>query len=275
MTNQLTYTLGIDVGSSIIKAVLMAYSDTPVIIDKETERIRKRNPGLVADQLIDQILLRNNIGYSDIAYLATTGEGEMLQRKRGHFYSMTTHAKGGVFLNPGCTTVVDMGALYVRAIRINELGRVLDYKMTGQCASGSGQFIENISRYLGLAIEDVGETSLKSITPETPSGICSVLAETDVINMVSRGISTPDIIKGIHLSIANKIVKLLSSLKATSPVALTGGMAMNIGMIQAVKELVAESKLDLEIRANGDSIYAGAIGAAIWGGFRHYKLLNL
>jgi benzoyl-CoA reductase subunit D len=268
------YTLGVDVGSSIIKAVLMAYSDMPVIIDKETEKIRKRNPGMVADQLIDLMLLRNNISYGDIAYLATTGEGEMLQRKRGHFYSMTTHAKGGVFLNPGSTTVVDMGALYVRAIRINEVGRVLDYKMTGQCASGSGQFIENISRYLGLAIEDVGETSLKATLPETPSGICSVLAETDVINMVSRGISTPDIIKGIHLSIANKIVKLLSSLKATSPVALTGGMAMNIGMIQAVKELVAESKLDLEIRANGDSIYAGAIGAAIWGGFRNYKLSN-
>ena len=171
-------------------------------------------------------------------------------------------------------TVVDMGALYVRAIKINELGRVLDYKMTGQCASGSGQFIENISRYLGLAIEDVGATSLKSYTPETPSGICSVLAETDVINMVSRGISTPDIIKGIHLSIANKIVKLLSSLKATSPIALTGGMAINIGMIQAVTELVKESKLDLEIHTHGDSIYAGAIGAALWGGFRHYKLLS-
>ncbi|MEI6436748.1 MAG: BadF/BadG/BcrA/BcrD ATPase family protein, partial [Bacteroidota bacterium] len=142
----------------------------------------------------------------------------------------------------------------------------------GQCASGSGQFIENISRYLGLAIEDVGETSLKSVNPETPSGICSVLAETDVINMVSRGIATPDIIKGIHLSIANKIVKLLSSLKATSPVVLTGGMAMNIGMIQAVKELVDESKLNLEIMAHGDSIYAGAIGAALWGGFRHFKL---
>jgi benzoyl-CoA reductase subunit D len=51
-------------------------------------------------------------------------------------------------------------------------------------------------------------------------------------------------------------------------------MAMNIGMIQAVKELVEESKLDLEIRAHEDSIYAGAIGAAIWGGFRHYKLMN-
>ncbi len=269
------YTLGVDVGSSIIKAVVMTYSDTPVIIDKETEKIRKRNPEMVADQLIDIILERNKMNYGEVAYLASTGEGEMLQRKRGHFYSMTTHAKGGVFLNPGSMTVVDMGALYVRAIRINEQGRVLDYKMTGQCASGSGQFIENISRYLGLAIEDVGETSLKSTLPETPSGICSVLAETDVINMVSRGIATPDIIKGIHLSIANKIVKLLSSLKATSPVTLTGGMAMNIGMIQAVKELVAESRLDLEIRANGDSIYAGAIGAAIWGGFRHLKLSNV
>ena len=274
MENQSIYTFGVDVGSSNIKAVLMSYSDTPVILDKETEKIRKRNPEMVANQLIDSVLERNNLKYGDIAYLATTGEGEMLQRKRGHFYSMTTHAKGGVFLNPGSLTVVDMGALYVRAIKINEFGRVLDYKMTGQCASGSGQFIENISRYLGLAIEDVGTTSLKSCTPETPSGICSVLAETDVINMVSRGIATPDIIKGIHLSIANKIVKLLSSLKATSPVSLTGGMAINIGMIQAVTELAKESKLDLDIRTHGDSIYAGAIGAAIWGGFRHYKLLS-
>jgi benzoyl-CoA reductase subunit D len=146
--------------------------------------------------------------------------------------------------------------------------------MTGQCASGSGQFIENISRYLGLSIEDVGAVSLKSTSPETPSGICSVLAETDVINMVSRGIATPDIIKGIHLSIANKIVKLLSSLKAVTPVVLTGGMAMNVGMIQAVRELIDESKLGLEIRAHHESIYAGAIGAAIWGGFRHHKLIS-
>lgn len=272
--DQRIYTIGIDVGSSIIKTILMSYSENPVIIGKAAEKIRKRNPEMISNQLIDHLLEKNNLNYNNIAYLATTGEGEMLKRKRGHFYSMTTHAKGGVFLNPGCLTVIDMGALYVRAIKINEMGKVLDYKMTGQCASGSGQFIENISRYLGMAIEDVGETSLKSVAPETPSGICSVLAETDVINMVSRGISTPDIIKGIHLSIANKIVKLLSSLKAKSPVALTGGMAMNIGMIQAVKELVEESRLGLEIRTHEDSIYAGAIGAAIWGGFRHYKLMR-
>lgn len=128
-----------------------------------------------------------------------------------------------------------MGALYVKAIKINEQGRVLDYKMTGQCASGSGQFIENISRYLGLAIEEVGEISLQSKNPETPSGICAVLAETDVINMVSRGISTPNIIKGIHLSVANRVIRLLSSIKAESPIVLTG-------VWQRIKEWFVQSK---------------------------------
>ncbi|MEI6694468.1 MAG: BadF/BadG/BcrA/BcrD ATPase family protein [Bacteroidota bacterium] len=268
------YTLGIDIGSSTIKLVLMEYSDKPVIIDKINEKIRKRNPESISDLLLDGMLERNNLKFEDIAYIASTGEGELLKRKSGHFYSMTTHAKGGLFLNPNSKTVVDLGALYVRAINISDEGKVLDYKMTGQCASGSGQFIENISRYLGLAIEEVGDVSLKSSSPELPSGICSVLAETDVINMVSRGISTPDIIKGIHLSISAKVIKLLSSIKADSRVSLVGGMAMNKGMVQAIDELGIESKLGLSFYTHPDAIYSGAIGAAIFGGFRYYKLKN-
>ena len=124
MMNQNIYTIGVDVGSSIIKAILMSDNGEPCIIDHQMEKIRKRNPEMVADQLIDLILEKNNLRYQDVAYLASTGEGEMLQRKRGHFYSMTTHARGGVFLCPGSLTVIDMGALYVRAIKINELGRV-------------------------------------------------------------------------------------------------------------------------------------------------------
>jgi benzoyl-CoA reductase subunit D len=271
--NDCLYTLGIDVGGSYIKALLMKHSNEPTVIDKRTEKIRKRNPVTVAEEMLNLLLEKNKLKQDDIAYLASTGEGEMVARKTGHFYSMTTHARGGIFLNPGVKTVVDMGALFVRAIKVNNLGKVLDYKMTGQCASGSGQFIENITRYLGLAVEEVGEISLQSTTPETPSGICAVLAETDVINMVSRGISTPNIVKGIHLSIANKVVRLLSSLKAESPIALTGGMAMNKGMVQAVDELSKESKLNYKFISHADAIYAGAVGAALWGAYR-YKILK-
>ena len=271
MNNKLI-TLGIDVGGSYIKATLISYSDKPKVISNGIEKIRKRNPVDVANELINFLLEKNNLKYDDITYLASTGECEMVNRKTGHFYSMTTHAKGGIFLNPEAKTVVDMGALFVRAIKVDSKGKVLDYKMTGQCASGSGQFIENISRYLGLAVDEVGDISLQATRPETPSGICAVLAETDVINMVSRGISTPDIIKGIHLSIGNRVVRLLSSLKAESPIILTGGMSLNKGMVQAVTELAKESKYSFEFSSQPDAIYAGALGAAIWGGYRHLLL---
>lgn len=197
----------------------------------------------------------------------------MVEKKKGHFYSMTSHARGGIYFAPDAKTVVDMGGLYVRAIKVDPKGKVLDYKMTGQCASGSGQFIENISRYLGLAIEEVGDISLKADNPEVPSGICAVLAETDVINLVSKGLSTPNIVKGINLSIANRVVKLLSSLRAESPIVLVGGMGMNVGMVQAIEETSAENKKNtFKFIANPNAIYSGAIGAALWGGFRYHKL---
>ena len=271
------YTMGVDVGGSYVKGVLMSYDHAGgehKLLDKLTEKIRKRNPKDVAVELIDTLLERNNLNYDDnIAYLASTGEGEMVEKKTGHFYSMTTHSRGGKFFAPEAKTVVDMGALYVRAIKVNDAGRVMDYKMTGQCASGSGQFIENISRYLGLAVEEVGEVSLQADNPETPSGICAVLAETDVINLVSKGLSTANIVKGINLSIAQRIVKLLGALKAESPISLVGGMGMNEGMIQAIEELSAENKKkNFEFISTPDAIYSGAVGAALWGGFRYHKL---
>ncbi|RMH93084.1 MAG: benzoyl-CoA reductase subunit D [Calditrichaeota bacterium] len=266
------FTLGVDVGGSSVKAVILRYGDSPALIDKYTEKIRKRDPAQVADEVINYLLEKNGLSYEQITYLASTGEGEMVRRKRGHFYSMTTHAKGAHFFYPDARTVVDIGAFHVKAIVLGPQGRVLNYKMTGQCASGTGQFIENISRYLGLAVEEVGDISLQADQPEKPSGICAVLAETDVINMVSRGISTPNIIKGILLSVAGRVTRLLTSLKAESPVILTGGLALNQGMVKALEETLAANKYEFEIRTHPDAIYAGAIGAALWGGYRHLKL---
>ncbi len=269
--------MGVDVGGSYVKAVLMSYNKETgdhKLVDKQTEKIRKRNPKDVVVEAVDLLLERNNLNYDkDISYLASTGEGEMVEKKTGHFYSMTSHARGGVYFSPEAKTVVDMGGLYVRAIKIDPRGKVLDYKMTGQCASGSGQFIENISRYLGLAIEEVGPMSLKADNPEVPSGICAVLAETDVINLVSKGLSTPNIVKGINISIAQRVIKLLGSLRTESPIALVGGMGMNAGMIQAIEELATENKKgELSFISHPDAIYSGAIGAALWGGFRYHKL---
>ena len=268
------YTAGIDIGSGAVKTVLFRDGEW---LAKRVERIRRRAPMELARQGFDEVLLENNLKPEDIAYTATTGEGENVTFATGHFYSMTAHARGGVFLNPEARAVVDIGALNGRAIYIDERGKVLSYKMTSQCASGSGQFLENIARYLGVAVEEIGSLSRTSKDPEKVSSICAVLAETDVINMVSRGIATQDILKGIHISMASRLVKLLKVTGITKgTVLLTGGLALDEGLLAALQEELLNEKIaGLVAVSHPDSIYAGAIGAALWGAFRHHKLNDL
>jgi len=272
------HTIGIDIGSGVVKTALFANdANRHSWLARRSERIRRRDPMELARQGYDEVLAEAKLAPNDIAYVATTGEGENVRFATGHFYSMTTHARGGVYLNPEARAVVDIGALNGRAIYIDERGKVLSYKMTSQCASGSGQFLENISRYLGVAVEEIGSLSKTSQNPEKVSSICAVLAETDVINMVSRGIATADILKGIHLSMASRLAKLLKVTGITKgTVLLTGGLALDQGLLAALQEeLVNEKITGLTAVSHPDSIFAGAIGAALWGAFRHDKLREL
>jgi benzoyl-CoA reductase subunit D len=272
------HTIGIDIGSGAVKSVLFAFDEQgrPSWLAKRCERIRRRDPMTLAAEGRDGVLADARLAANDIDYIATTGEGENVKFSTGHFYSMTTHARGGVFLRPDARAVVDVGALNGRAISIDERGKVLSYKMTSQCASGSGQFLENIARYLGVAVEEIGPLSKTSQNPEKVSSICAVLAETDVINMVSRGIATPDILKGIHLSMASRIVKLLKVTGVKGGTALlTGGLALDAGLLAAVQEEMVNEKVQVQAVSHDDSIYAGAIGAALWGAYRHAKLKEL
>jgi benzoyl-CoA reductase subunit D len=273
----MSYTIGIDIGSGAVKTALFRVEgDSPQWLAKRCERIRRRDPLLLAKEGLDAVLEEVGLAGDAIDYVATTGEGENVKFATGHFYSMTTHARGGVFLHPGVNAVVDVGALNGRAIYVDERGKVLSYKMTSQCASGSGQFLENIARYLGVALEEIGTLSQSSQHPEKCSSICAVLAETDVINMVSRGIATPDILKGIHLSMASRIVKLLKVTGIKDGTALvTGGLALDSGLIAAIQEEMTNEKVNVTALSHPDSIYAGAIGAALWGAFRHRKLREL
>ena len=208
-------TAGIDIGAGAVKVVLFNNEDdNHEWLAKRTTRIRQHDPFELTRNLYDELLAENKLTRDDIAYCATTGEGESITYSTGHFYSMTTHARGAIYLEPEARSVLDIGALHGRAIKIDARGKVLNYKMTSQCASGSGQFLENIARYLGVAQDEIGELSQQSDDPEVVSSICAVLAETDVINMVSRGISSSNILKGIHISMADRLAKLLKSIKA-------------------------------------------------------------
>lgn len=274
----MTIAAGIDVGTGAVKAaVFKVENGEETWLSRAVLRIRQRDPIELARVALDNVLDDAGLSQNQVDYVASTGEGESIPFSTGHFYSMTTHARGAIFLDRESRAALDVGALHGRAISIDERGKVLSYKMTSQCASGSGQFLENIARYLGIAQEEIGALSRQADKPEVVSSICAVLAETDVINMVSRGITAPNILKGIHLSMAARLSKLLKSISATDGVVMmTGGLALDKGLVAALEEDIANIKdMKTVVRSHPDSIYAGAIGAALWGAYRFEKLAVL
>ena len=270
----MTITAGIDVGSGAVKAVVMRIDHDEQILSQYVSRIRRRDIATVVEEAFGKALAGADV--DEVHYIATTGEGEDIPFATGHFYGMTTHARGALFLEPQARAVLDVGALHARAVSMDERGKVLNYKMTSQCASGSGQFLENIARYLGVSLAEAGELSRSAKKPEKVSSICAVLAETDVINMVSRGIETRDILRGIHESMAGRYARLLRALKVEGTVFLSGGLANDVGLTAALADAIAGDTRNkggpIELVSHPLSIYAGAIGAAIWGAFRHDKL---
>ncbi len=269
----MTIGAGVDVGAGTVKAAIVRTGEGgDELLSHHVNRIRRRDPRVVIDEVWQVALDGAGMTLDDVDYVASTGEGELVAFRRGHFYSMTTHTRGGKFLIPEATLVLDAGALHARAILMDERSKALSYKMTSQCASGSGQFLENIARYLGVGLDEVGELSLKARRPEVVSSICAVLAETDVINMVSRGISTADVLRGIHMSMAGRFARLTRSLAQTGVLAVTGGLANDKGLVQAIQDDLDKAKVDIQVRTHEMSILAGAIGAGLWGAYRHDRL---
>ena len=274
-------TMGIDPGASLVKVAVAASrgGNDGRVLGRSMQRIRRRVVADVVHSAVEEALEQAGVSQGDLAYIASTGDGDSVEFRTGHFYSITAHARGASYLRPEARAALDVGALHARALTMNEQARVLGHRMTSQCASGSGQFLENIARYLGVPLEDVGALSRTAVAPEKVSSICAVLAETDVINMVARGISTADILKGIHLSIAGRLVQLLRSLGAEGTVLLTGGLSRDTGLVAAISELAAEDKprkgrpvTSMRLETHPDGVFAGAVGAALLGAFRFEQL---
>ncbi|MEE8433915.1 MAG: benzoyl-CoA reductase subunit D [bacterium] len=274
----MTVAAGIDIGSSGVKTAIFRVENNgggkPVetLLAGRVDRLLRRNPVTVAEEAYQAALETAGLSAEEVDYVASTGEGEIIEFRRGHFYTMTTHARGAKYLLPDAEAALDVGALHARAIHMDARSKVLQYRMTSQCASGSGQFLENIARYLGVNLEEVGQLSLEAEDPEKISGICAVLAETDVINFVSRGVPAGNILRGIHESMAGRYARLLKAAGATGKVAITGGLSRDTGLVGALNRAAVDSKMELEITAHPEAIMAGAYGAALWGAYRHETL---
>ncbi len=263
---------GCDVGASSVKLVVMEEA-TEKILFAHRERIGRRSPAEAVETVFAKAA-KGGFQKKHFSYIAATGEAEAVGDRKGRFYSMTCHARGARFFSPQARSVLDMGALHMRAMNLDEKGRVMAYRMTSQCASGTGQFLENIARRLGLPLDEFSQLSLLSQNPHALSTICVVLAETDIINMVSKGAVLADIIRSVHDFIAKRAVTLLSTLVIKSPLVLTGGMALDLGLVRSLEREFSTHGGAITLEMHEMSVYAGAIGAALWGGVRRRKLAD-
>jgi len=261
------YLAGIDVGSRMTRSVLV---DDHGRVQARTGRETGARLEAAAQAVLDELCATQRIKPEEILYVASTGYGRYrVLFRQIQITEMTCHGVGARWLFPGTRTVLDIGAMNSRALRLADSGRVAAFRMNDRCASGAGRFLERVAKALEVKLEDVGELSLRAQNPQPISSICAVLAESEVINHVTAGASVEDILCGAHFSIAERLVALVRQVGAQPEITLTGGVSKNAGLVRALEE-----RLGVKLNVSPHSEYAGALGAALLARARWQRLAD-
>jgi predicted CoA-substrate-specific enzyme activase len=252
----MVFVAGIDMGAKSTKAIIL--DDQRRI--RGTSCIRTRPDFVaIAKEALEGALQDAKLKESDISYLATTGFGRYNVPFRDiQITDITCVGAGAVFLYPKTRTVLDIGAQSTRALRVSETGKVKEFRTNDKCAAGAGGFIERAAKYLEVQVEEVGQLSLDAIKPQNISSVCAVLAESEIINLVSSGETVENIMRGVHNSLAARSLALLKRAGMEDEVTFVGGVARQKGMVKALEET-----LKRKVNVNDEPHMVGALGAAV------------
>jgi predicted CoA-substrate-specific enzyme activase len=259
--------LGLDIGSVSLNTVILdaAYS----ILENYYDYVHGK-PFNVLHERLSGILERYSPG--TIKGICITGTGGKL----------AVELIGGVFVNeiiaqatasgrlfPDARTVIEIGGEDSKLILLektpgDEYSRLVDFEMNSICAAGTGSFLDQQARRIGVPIEkEFGEMSLKSVDPPRIAGRCSVFAKSDMIH--HQQIATPlhDIVAGLCFALARNFrSNVARSKEIRKPVVFSGGVAANIGMVRAFREVLDLKDRELIIPEYHASM--GAIGAVMY-----------
>ena len=257
------YTLGIDIGSTASKCVML--KDGKEIVAKSLIAGGAGTSG--PQRAIAEVLENAGKTEADMAYTLATGYGRnSLEEIADHQMSeLSCHAKGATFLFPDVHTVIDIGGQDVKVLQIDN-GVMTNFVMNDKCAAGTGRFLDVMARVLEVKVEDLGTLGSQSTKYVGISSTCTVFAESEVISQLSMETNKCDIINGIHHSVANRVAGLAHRVGVRDQVVMTGGVAQNIGIVNALQEQLGHT-----IHTSPLTQYNGALGAAL---FAYQKYLK-
>jgi predicted CoA-substrate-specific enzyme activase len=248
--------LGVDIGSLTVKAVLID-SDGSVL----SRAVAPAGYGGqdAARNLAQQVLETAPPG-DPVAYAVVTGYGRVRYEAADEEISeISCHARGAYHLCCAARTVIDIGGQDSKVMRIDAGGRVLDFAMNDKCAAGTGRFLEVMAAALGVPLSELGGLALRSQSPLSISSTCTVFAESEAISHMARGASREDIAAGLHRAIASRVLGLAARVGIEPAVVLTGGVALNPGLVAALEELGT-----CRVTVPSDPQVVGALGAALF-----------
>ena len=254
MGNRGKYAIGIDIGSTCAKTV---------VLDAE-KRILERillPTGWSSVETAEKLKERLAPWLPDAVAVATDYGRACVPFADRSVTEITCHGKGAAFLYGGpALTVIDIGGQDTKIIRL-ENGLVSDFLMNDKCSAGTGRFLEVMANTLGLRLEALCELAAQG-GGVSISSMCTVFAESEVISLIGRGEQRENIAFAVVDSIVTKVTSQVSRLlQAGGAVCLTGGLCELPYLRQAL-----EKKLGREVSTSPDGRYAGAIGAALLAG---------
>ena len=249
------YTMGIDVGSTASKCVIM--KDGQEIVAKSLVPVGTGTSGPA--RAIAEVLDNAKMTREQMDFVLATGYGRNSLDGLADLQmsELSCHAKGATYLFPDVHTVVDIGGQDVKVIEI-ENGMMKNFVMNDKCAAGTGRFYEAMARSFEMSLPEFSNLSLtaKNVIPITAQ--CTVFAESEVITLVGEGKPMDEIAAGIQMAVAKRCFVMSKKAGATDAITLTGGCAKNAGLKQAIEHVLKLKVIDLKT----DPQLMGALGAA-------------
>ena len=251
------YTLGIDIGSTTSKCVIL--KDGKDIVSTSLIVGGMGTPG-PSDALKEVFEKAGGLTKDDMAMTVATGYGRT--RYEGADLDMSElscHAMGAHHVFPSVRTIIDIGGQDAKLISLDERGRMKNFLMNDKCAAGTGRFLDVMANILQLEVNDLGPLALQADNPAAISSTCTVFAESEVISQLANGVTIPNLVAGICSSVSSRVAALAKRIGPTPDICMSGGVAQNIGVRSAM-----EQALDAKILVSPMAQLFGALGAAYY-----------